>query len=103
MNKLTESLEQMKFACKSCHLPHNLSSREIERITEAVKFYNGLVMGEKTYGFEPKMWDDFGKKYFYREGVMDGEAYSGRLNMLLSGAAVSQVLDEVRKRQEAYL
>lgn len=62
------------------------------------------VLGFAPYGFiDMSQWTEFEEKYFFREGESDGEKYSSNTNRLLSGAAMRETIEEIRKRLEDYL
>lgn len=56
------------------------------------------ILGIPQYGFEDEKWLDFAKKYCYREGVIDGDSYSSKVNTLLSHATISHAIGEKRKQ-----
>ena len=57
------------------------------------------ILGIPMYGFEDKtLWKEFQEKHFSRSGEINNETYSSELNKTLSYIAMSQTLNEIRKR-----
>lgn len=48
----------------------------------------------------PEGWSDFKEKYFFRSGKIDEVAYTSEQNRHISGTAMLQTLDEIKKRLE---
>jgi len=56
---LREKLERMKVHCPTCPLPHNLSSRSIDSILQAVKKVTDQIIGDETKGYDDYEWGSF--------------------------------------------
>lgn len=52
--------------------------------------------GDKGYG----SWTEFENKYFFREGMVENESYTEKINRHLSGAAMHHTIEEIKKRIE---
>ena len=65
-------------------------------MNELIERIEKEILGTPQHGFEPEKWQKFAEENFSREGEISGEKYSSTTNYVLSSAAMSQTLSQIR-------